>query len=368
MPRRKSVPSGRKRRNPNRKTRPAVGKQAAPKTNTVRGRRAKGKPPSEGNSRQAGIDAAPATARPKTAFPKTGSAEITLTLALGGGGARGVAHLGVIESLLDADMRIERVVGVSIGSLAGAIYAFNPDIRGAIKHTLAYLLSPEFQKHQKTLFGASPKPGEATTGGYFSWYDRVARYLRGHRIFRRFVTGPSLLPGIVLQDVVDALLPDADISEAKIPLSIVAVDLRSGHRVLLEKGRLRDAVRASSALPGIFPPVEIDQMLLCDVGVLYSLPTTESRSYPSHCLVAVDVSSSLRPLPHCDSAFDVMVRMDEIGEAMFRKHVREVADVVIRPSVSDVEWFDFSRCEKLVAAGRAAGREQARAIREICRA
>ena len=107
----------------------------------------------------------------------------------------------------------------------------------------------------------------------------------------------------MLQDVVDNLIPDADISDAVIPLSVVAVDLRSGHMVVLEKGPLRDAVRASASLPGIFPPIPFNGMLLCDVGVFYSLPTTVARTYaPKKCLVAVDVSSDLSPLPACETA------------------------------------------------------------------
>lgn len=277
-----------------------------------------------------------------------------ITLALGGGGARGLAHLGAIEVLLDAGFTIERIVGVSIGSLAGALFCFEPDILAVQRRALGYLLSPAFQEHQRTMFGARPQPGEQTTGGIFSWYDRIQSYLRANQIFNRVIRKPSLLPGVLLQDVVEHLLPDANIADAKVPLSIVAADLRSGHKVILENGPLRKAVQSSAALPGIFPPVEYNQMLLCDIGVFYSLPTTEARAYATSSVVAIDVSSDLRPLPHCDSAFDVLMRMDEIGESLFRKHVRSDADFVIRPDVSGIEWFDFSTCEQLIDIGRVA--------------
>ncbi len=277
-----------------------------------------------------------------------------ITLALGGGGARGVAHVGVIEVLVEAGFSIERLVGVSMGSLVGAIYAFEHDVDKIRQRMLAYLLSEPFQRHQQVLFGTSPKPTEETTGGVFSWYDRVKKYLRKNHHFYRVVTKPALLPGIVLQDVVNHLLPDADIADAKIPLSIVAVDLKSGHIVVLEKGPVRDAVRASSSLPGIWPPVEFDGMLLCDVGVLYSLPTTMARAYGPKCLVAVDVSSDLRPLHACETALDVLMRMDEIGEALFRKHVADAADLIIHPEISGLEWFDFSSPENMINVGREA--------------
>jgi len=278
-----------------------------------------------------------------------------ITLALGGGGARGVAHLGVIEELEKAGFTIERIVGVSSGSLAGAMYVFDSDVVTAQKRAIDFLLSEGFQRHQKILFGVSSSGDDDAPGGYFSWYGRVKDYLRGNRLFHRISTRPSLLPGIIIQDVVDQLLPEADIADAKIPFSVVAVDLLSGHSVIVEKGPVREAVRASSSLPGIWPPVEFDGMLLCDIGVFYSLPTTLARSYSPACLVAVEVSSDSKPLTRCETAIDVLMRVDDIGETLFRKHVREAADFVISPRVG-VEWFDFSQSTEVINAGREAAR------------
>lgn len=290
-------------------------------------------------------------------------AKFPITLALGGGGARGIAHLGVIRGLVRAGFTVERIVGVSSGSLAGALFAFNPDIESVVHRTLGYLLSPGFQSHQRTLFGASPGPGEVTTGGVFSWYARVMGYLRTNRMFHRVVSQPALLPGMVLTDFVTHQLPDADLVDAQIPMTVVAVDLRSGHKVAFERGPVRELVRASSSLPGIFPPVELDGMQLCDIGVFYSLPVTVARSYHPTCLVAVDVSSGLRSLPHCHTALDVMMRMDEIGETLFRKQVRYEADYVISPRVGGIEWFDFSKSKRLFDAGFEAARQMVPELR-----
>ncbi len=291
---------------------------------------------------------------------------VQTALALGGGGARGVAHLGVIEGLLEADFSIERIVGVSIGSLAGAMYAFDPDIHRVQEQALSFLLSPKFQCHQQNLSRAHPSTVNESMGGIFTWYDRVKDFLRANLVCHRAMRYPSLLPGFLLQEVVDHLLPDAGISESIIPMSIVSVDLLSGHKVVLEKGSLRDAVRASCSLPGIFPPVELDGMLLCDIGLFNLIPTTTTRSYGTNCLVAVDIRSRLKRLARCETVVDVLMRMNDVGENLFRKHVSAEADLIIRPDVSGVEWFDFSSSRQLLEAGRTAARKAIPELAATC--
>ncbi len=280
-----------------------------------------------------------------------------VTLALGGGGARGVAHLGVIEEVLKDGWEIDRLIGISIGSLAGAMYAFDPDIERVQQRALDYLLSPDFERQQQELFKAHRGRDDGSRGGLFSWYHTVANYLEAHQTLTRAVTRKSLLPGALLEEVVKHLLPDADIADAKIPLGIAAVDLLSGDRVVLEHGPLRLAVRASASIPGIFPPVELDGRMLCDLGVLSSLPVRIARKYNPHVLVGVDVGGTLKRLTDYATALDVLMRIIEIGESSFREDLRVEADLVIAPDVGNIEWFDFSESKQLVEAGRKAGRE-----------
>jgi len=284
-------------------------------------------------------------------------AENRITLALGGGGARGLAHLGVIEILLDAGYVVERIVGVSMGALVGAAFAFEPDIQRLQQRTLAYVRSPRFERFQPALSALTRQPSDQARPPLTEWFEDVKAYLQATRQFHRALTRPSLLPGVLLRDAARTLLPKADIVDAVIPLTLVAADLLSGRGVLLEHGPVRKAARASAALPGIWPPVPFSKMLLCDIGVLFPLPTILTRSGATRCLVGVDVSSELRPVRSCDTAFDVLMRMTEIAEAQFRHHANDAADVIIRPDVSQVPWYDFSEPERLIDRGRQAARD-----------
>lgn len=285
-----------------------------------------------------------------------------ITLALGGGGARGLAHLGVIEVLLDAGYSIRRIVGVSMGSLVGALAATGMSPPEMQQKSLDYLLSDRFQVHQRTLFGMSGDSTAAETRGYYSWYHRIQQFLKANSLFRRIITQPGMLPGVLLEDVVEHLLEDVCIEDLKIPFSVVAVDLVSGHQVIIEKGSVRLAVRGSSSLPGIFPPVTHGAMQLCDTGTFCSLPARLAQSYGMRPVIAVEVSTDITPIHPVRSALDTLIRVDEIGENYWRKHVRHHADLLIQPNVGHVPWYDFSSAALLIELGRKAAKKSLRTL------
>ena len=289
-----------------------------------------------------------------------------ISLALGGGGARGLAHLGVIEGLKEEGFEIERLVGVSIGSIAGALYAFDPNIRRVQHRILDYLNSDGFRQHQERLFASQRSDNEQAAEAKSSWWRRLRTFVRANYVCRRVLLQRSILPGDLLRHAAENLLPDDDIANARIPLSVVAVDLLAGEPVILEEGPVRTAIRASASIPGVFPPVKLDGRLLCDIGVLNSVPTLATCTYQTGCLIAVDVSSAIRPITKCETAVDVLVRMNNVGEHMFRRYASDFADVVIQPDVGHIPWFDFSSAEQLIKLGRDAARQAVSRVRTAC--
>lgn len=275
-------------------------------------------------------------------------------LALGGGGARGLAHFGAAQAVYESGIEVERIVGVSIGSLAGAMLALDDQPTRVQNQVLNYLASADFQSKQESLFGAQPTAGKASSG-LLAWYDQIKSYLWARHMLGRVFSRRSLLVGGVLEQVIARLVPDMDIADLPVPLSIVAVDLRSGQPIVLERGPLRKAITASAAIPGIFPPVEWDGMLLCDLGVLDSLPTEVARGYASDLVIGVDVGPRLGRAQRCESALHVLLRMDEIGERLLRRFSQQRADILIQPNVGDCPWFDFGHAERLMLAGLEAG-------------
>jgi len=279
------------------------------------------------------------------------------TVALGGGGARGIAHLGAMEVLRGLGLRVEHIVGVSIGSLAGALCALNEDIKDVQNRVTTFVTSDEFQRRQAKMFSTAPASEEPMTSGLFAWWEQFARFFGARRRMLNLLRRPSLLPGELIHNIITSLLPDIDIRDVRIPLTIVALDLQSGQQVKLTRGSLRDAVLASTAIPGVFPPVNIDGRQLVDIGVIDALPVAVASDYGSDLTIAIDVGANVIPSPPLTTAKDIFLRISDLTERHVRQYTRGMADLVIRPQVTHIPWYDFSRPEELIDSGRLAARQ-----------
>ena len=291
-----------------------------------------------------------------------------VTLVLGGGGARGLSHLGVLRAIESAAVSLDRIMGVSIGALVGALYATSVNVNDAQRKAFTLLNSDSFARIRAELAFASNSPQSQATesyfqGSYFEWFAQAKRMVSAHRRLSRGLTSAGLLSDVWLREAIDHLLPDIDISQTRVPISIATIDLLSGKRVALNRGPLRKAVRASMSIPGIFPPVAWQSdplqrgsnMLLCDLGVIESSPVDLARQDGAGRVIVVDVAQTLPSIAKCKSAMEVSMRLGDISEQLMRPHQTSNADLVIRPEVGHVSWFDFSQPATLIRAGLNAG-------------
>lgn len=250
-----------------------------------------------------------------------------IALVLGGGAARGFAHIGVIQELERQNIPISLVVGTSVGSLIGAIYA---------------------------CCGDSAK------------LEAIARPIRRKDIFdydlKTFLSRAGLVDGETLQKFVAQHVPCNDFAQLKIPFVAVATDLVAGRTVVLDRGPVDVAVRASCAIPGIFPPVRVDDQVLVDGWVLENIPVCVARQMGADIVIAVDVSIGVADNQLGD-LIDVIVQSITIMSAEHMKKSKAAADIVISPDMSGVKRMDFEKKEFCLEAGVVAARDALPEIR-----
>jgi NTE family protein len=241
---------------------------------------------------------------------------LKIGLALGGGAARGFAHVGVIAVLEEAGLRPQFVVGTSAGSLVAAIYATGKT-SAQLQQTALGMEEVAITDWMLPIFGKGVFRGDA-----------LGRYVN------------QLVGGRLIENMA-------------IPLGIVATDLNSGRAVLFRSGDTGTAVRASSAVPAVFVPVRISGHEYVDGGLVSPVPVRFARQMGADLVIAVDISSPPEGNPANDTLQILLQTFAIMGKSINQYELKE-ADVVVRPSLAGLKSADFSARKLAIDSGRAA--------------
>lgn len=273
-------------------------------------------------------------------------------LALSGGGAKGLAHIGTLQVLEDIGVPVDMIAGTSMGSIVGGLYAigYTPDQLEEIAVTLDW----------NDLFA-----------------DRTPRRLRplerrietDQFLFRLPIQGiqPSLPTGIVAGQRISRMLTRLtlpaigieDFRQFPIPYTAVATDLETGNAVRLDKGDLAHAIRASIAVPGALTPFEIDERLYIDGGMARNLPAEDAIALGADFVICVYVGFDLEPADSLNSLADILNQTLSFRSADSFAKQETFCDVMVRPDMQEFNAGSFDRVEGLIEEGRAAA-ERAR--------
>jgi len=271
-------------------------------------------------------------------------------LALGGGGVRGLAHIGVFNVLEQEGIEIDLIAGTSAGALIGGAYAAGLTTRDITAKVDAYMKSAEFDESAIKSIGLSFSPGQKNL------IEKAKIFARKKYYLVRALFSSSILPVEDFQWLINYLLPDIDIREMRIPFRAVSTDLITGRQVILTEGSLRQAVLASSSVPGAVQPIRHGDWLLSDGGVTSLVPVYAARDAGADVVIAVTVDRELPADTGIETAKDVVYRAGEITANALEAAELQHADVIIRPAVGDLHWADFSRSHNLIKAGEEAAR------------
>jgi len=265
-------------------------------------------------------DARPAIAA--TATPAEPAAlaprKIRIGLALGGGAARGFAHIGVIKALQSQGIAADVVAGTSAGSLVGALYAAGND--GFALQKLALQMD------------------EATISDWsVPFFAKVSGVLKGEGV----------------QNYVNRMLGNLTIEKFKIPFGAVATDLKTGQPILFQRGNAGVAVRASSAVPGVFQSVKIGDHYYVDGGLVAPVPVRFARQMGADFVIAVNISAQPEAQA-ASSSVDVLLQTFAIMGQTINQYELQNADIVLQPGLGDMKGSDFASRNLAILAGEQA--------------
>ena len=256
-----------------------------------------------------------------------------VVLVLGGGGARGLAHIGVLRVFEEEHIPIDQIVGVSVGALIGALYS-------------AGLSVDKIEQ----------------MAGEIGW-SNLSDYSKTAMV--RLILNDELLSSNGMETYLAKNIGDRNFTDLNIPFACVATDIRTGERVVFREGPVAVAARASATIPAIFKPVEYRHRLLVDGGLTDNLPTDIAHR-PGHDDIVIGVLpvGDYR-LTDTDSVFRSLVRAIDIQKDIILEEKKKGADLMIEPNVGSVSIVDLGRSRDCIEAGTIAARKSALDIKRL---
>lgn len=282
-----------------------------------------------------------------------------VVLALGGGGARGLAHVGVLEVIEEAGVPVAGIAGTSSGAVVGAMWLTLGSAAAVAQRWREFLEG-----------GLLPQiPDVRLTKGVTSRDNlllQFARRLRRSAVVALALERTSLITHEEFEERLAFLFPDQQIQKLRLPFAAVATDFETGKPVSLRRGQLLQTVAASCAVPAVVLPYTLDGDSLIDGGTVADVPVAQARELAPRPVVAVEVGENwAEDDPETITLPRAMMRGANMTHEALRELQLRDADLIISPKVGGLHWSEFGRYEEAVAAGRAAAGRAVNRIRAL---
>ena len=283
---------------------------------------------------------------------------VKIGIALGGGGARGLAHIGVLKVLEEEGITLHYITGTSMGAVVGAAYAQNPRTD---------LLIERFRQSLDDEFYSQLGLGYLKTNGSQeeSFLHQTTENIKRRVAINLAQSRRGLLKEVRLKKILVRLIDQGDIKGTKIPLSVVATSLHTGDDIVFKTGDIIDAVAASSSIPGFFCPVCLNDDLITDGGVSCPVPVKYLPRTEVDVTIGVELAMRAFPPMETVNAIEIIGRSDMITSRHLARIMVNTADVAICPDTKDILWSDFSRADELIEAGIESAKAKLPEIRDV---
>ncbi|WP_439151007.1 patatin-like phospholipase family protein [Winogradskyella sp.] len=286
------------------------------------------------------------------------SKEPKVGLVLSGGGAKGFAHIGVLKVIDSLGVKIDYISGTSMGAIIGSLYATGY----SGKQLEAMFNNQDFNELINDAFPRASKP--------FYERENAEKYAVSLPFDNFKISLPSALSRgqNVYNLLYQLMLPVdeiRDFDKLPIPFFCIATDIETGESVIMDKGRLAEAVTASGALPSLFQPVVVGDRILIDGGVTNNFPVEELRDKGMDIIIGVDVQDALRDRGSLKSAPEILLQINNFRTINAMKDKAPLTDVYIKPDITDFSVISFDEGRDIIANGEAAAQVNLDALLDI---
>ncbi|MBU2514802.1 patatin-like phospholipase family protein [bacterium] len=265
-------------------------------------------------------------------------------LALGGGAARGLAHLGVIKALVEEGIPIDIISGTSIGSIVAAIYGANPNIYEAIDRIAEYIHSPLFDRARLDLIKESSLEPQ-------SYFGTLKKYVKTGLFFAVSLRRNSFISEETFRKNLEQILPKGHIEECPIKLGLVSMNLNTAEEEVSTSGEIIEKVMASCAIPGIFPPIEFENSKFVDGSWINPVPVSTAINLGAKFTIAIDVAPGMDSRDKELNGFDITLKAAEGSRSILKSISLSKADIALSVDLMDIHWADFTQIERCIEEG-----------------
>ncbi len=267
---------------------------------------------------------------------------LKIGLALGGGGARGACHIGILKSLERNGIIPDVISGTSAGSMIGAMYASHGDSNIVEEKYISHVNGEDFKD-----LGFRYIPNNEKDDSIFS---QVFKQIKNQYILMVSSNRKSLVKNERLSKAANNLFSNSQFSDLKIPLIITATDLISGKPMLYKSGNVVDAVVKSSSIPGFIEPTYIDNRMLLDGGIVFPTPVPP---LVGECdfIIAINISKAFKTDDEPENIFEIMNRSRDISTLHLNSYLLNQSNFVISPKHENLHWSAFDKTKEFIQNG-----------------
>ena len=271
--------------------------------------------------------------------------DLKIGLALGGGGARGACHIGVLKILEAHGIVPDIVAGTSAGSMIGAMYATHHNAKLVESKYIKHVHSENFSDLGFRYIANSEKDD--------SIFSQIVKQIKNQYVLAVSSNRKSIVKNERLAKAAEILFGNKQFKDLKIPLMVTATDLISGKSIIYSSGNLIDAVVQSSSIPGFVEPTQIEERMLVDGGVALPTPVTPLID---NCdfIIAVNITRGVENQPDPSNIFEISTRSRDISVSHLNNFLLNKADFVIKPEHNNLHWSAFDKTEKFIDSGEIA--------------